>query len=150
MDTLPADTQSPPLEAMDVVTLWGLFVAFERRLAKELEPMGLTVSTFRLIGEVMQEPAGIRQAELARRLGVRPPSISVAVKRLEERGLLARVPDPADPRARRVVIADPAALGPGLDVLGRMEAVLFGDMGADERAQTRVLMQKLGFRLGVG
>ena len=150
MNTPVPDSQTPPLEAMDVITLWSLLVAFERRLAKELEPMGLTVSSFRLIGEVMREPEGIRQGELARRLGVKPPSITVAVKRLEEQGVVARVPDPHGPRSRRMVIADASVLGPGIDVLGRMERVVFGEMGPEDRAQARVLMQRLSFGLMTG
>ena len=40
----------------------------------------------------------ITACELARLENVRPPSISVVVGQLEERGLIARAPDPADAR----------------------------------------------------
>jgi len=132
---------------MDVTALWALFVSFERRLATELGALGLTVSSFRLIGEVMREPDGIRQAELARRLGVRPPTVSAAVGRLEERGLVRRIPDPDDPRARRVCLSPEASLMPGLDVLSRMNDLLFGAMTDAERSQARALIQALAHRL---
>ncbi len=137
----------PALEGLDVIALWGLLVSFERRLASELAELDISVPSFRLIGEVMREPEGIRQGELARRLGVRPPTVSAAVARLEERGLVHRVQDPEDPRARRVCLSADASLLPGLDVLGRMEALLFGGMAEPERAQARGLIEALARRL---
>ena len=108
-----------------------------------LEPLGLTVSSFRLIGEVMRAPGGIRQSELASRLGVRPPSISVAVRKLEERGTLVRVPDPDDPRARLVRIREPASLGRGFAVLAHMDDVVFGAFDDAERDNARAVLRAL-------
>ncbi len=142
-----SNTLEPAVEGLDVVALWALFVSFERRLASELAELDVSVPNFRLIGEVMREPEGIRQGELARRLGVRPPTVSAAVARLEERGLVHRVQDPEDPRARRVCLSADASLLPGLDVLARMDAVLFGGMTTEERAQTRALIETLASRL---
>ncbi len=137
----------PSLESLDVVALWSLFVSFERRLSEELRPLGLTVSTFRLMGGVAQSPDGVRQSELAQRVGITPPSVSAAVGRLEARGLVHRIKDPTDPRARRVRVANVAALGPGIDVLGRMEQLLFGDLTHAERAHARALLHSLTTRL---
>jgi DNA-binding MarR family transcriptional regulator len=133
----------PSPESLDAVALWSLCVSFERRLADELGPMGLTVAGFRLVGEVMREPDGIRQGELARRLGVRPPTVSAAVRRLEAHGMLHRRPDPKDPRARLVCLSPDASLLPGLEVLARMEEILFGAMTVAERSQARTLIQTL-------
>lgn len=117
--------QSPTL------TLWALSLALEARLAAALAPMGLSVAGFRLIGEVSAAPEGLRQSELAARLGVRPPTVSVAVKRLEELGLVTRIPDPKDPRARLVRVNQAANLGPGLDLIEAMDQELFA--GLDEQ-----------------
>ncbi len=116
--------QSPTL------TLWALSLALEARLAAALAPMGLSVAGFRLIGEVSAAPDGLRQSELAARLGVRPPTVSVAVKRLEELGLITRVPDPKDPRARLVRVNQEANLGPGLDLIDAMDRELFAGLDA--------------------
>ena len=136
------------LERLDVVSLWALFVSFERRLASELGELGLTVAAFRLIGEVMNSPDGIRQSELARRLGVRAPTVSSAIGRLEARGFVYRLADPTDPRARRVHLAPEAPLSAGVDVLLRMDTQLFGGLPDGERLQARELMQKLSNSLG--
>jgi len=139
--------QIPNLDQLGVLQLWSLLSSFELRLAAELAELGLSVAAFRLIGEVMLEPAGIRQGELARRLGVRPPTVSAAVTRLEQSGLIHRVTDPHDPRARRVCLSANAPLLPGLDVLQRMEVALFDGMTAEERAQTIDMLSTLNRRL---
>lgn len=140
-------TSPSPLASLDAVALWAMLISFERRLAAELEPLGLTVSGFRLIGEVMTSPDGIRQSELARRLGVRAPTISAAVRRLEERGFVYRTPDPDDPRARRVCISPETSLQAGVDVLSRLDERLFGSLTPTERATTRALIKTMADRL---
>ncbi len=128
----PADDPVSPsrapegLEGLVVLELWGLSVLFEQRLALELAEFGMSVPAFRLLGELMGEPEGLRQAELARRLGVRPPTVSVAVAKLEAQGLVDRVVDPSDTRARLVRLSEGAPLGPGVAVLQRLEGVLLG------------------------
>jgi DNA-binding MarR family transcriptional regulator len=93
--------------------------------------MGLSVAGFRLIGEVSAAPDGLRQSELAARLGVRPPTVSVAVKRLEELGLVTRVPDPSDPRARLVRVNPKANLGPGRDLIQLLDQELTAGLDSD-------------------
>ena len=113
------------------LTLWSLGLALEARLAAALAPMGLSVAGFRLIGEVSAAPDGLRQSELAARLGVRPPTVSVAVKRLEELGLVTRVPDPSDPRARLVRVNPKANLGPGRDLIQLLDQELTAGLDSD-------------------
>jgi len=140
------DTTSP-LPPLGVVELWRASVAFERRLAAELAPLGLTIPAFRLIGEVMQSPDGVRQGELARRLGVRPPTVSAAVARLEGGGLVHRVVDPDDPRARRVCLTPGAPLGGGVDVLQTLEDAVFEGLSAVDRRQILRALTILNERL---
>lgn len=51
-------------------------------------------------------PEGIRMTDLSDRLVVSKSGLTTMVDRLEERGLLRRIPDPADRRAIRVAITD--------------------------------------------
>ena len=144
------NTQTDANAALDeliVLKIWALSAAFERRLATELAGFGLSVAAFRLIGEVMREPEGLRQGELARRLGVRPPTVSTAVARLEKDGLVRRVPDPDDPRARRVHLNPDAPLLPGLEMLGRLESVLVDGLDKDEFEHLAELLDTLCTRL---
>jgi MarR family transcriptional regulator, organic hydroperoxide resistance regulator len=137
----------PDLDHLIVLQLWGLLTQFESRLESELQSLGLTVSRFRMIGEIMREPEGIRQGELARRLGVRPPTVSASIARLEEAGLLYRVQDPEDPRARRVHLSESASLSPGLDVFNRMESSLIDGLSREQLIQIREALGLLGVRL---
>lgn len=128
--------------------VWALAEVFRLRLEQELAGLGLSASGFRLVGELMRAPAGLRHGELARRLGVKPPSVTTMVARLEAMGVVATTSDPADARATRVQLAPGAPLGPGVEVLGRLDRVLAGNDGRAARAETArvlgVLLERLG------
>lgn len=131
------------------LSLWALSHALEQRLTHELAALGLTLAEFRLIGEVLNAPEGLRQSQLAERLGVRPPTVSAAVKRMEASGLLRREVDPEDPRARRVIVAEGAPLGPGLDVIARIDTLIRSTLGTDATAELTGLVQRLPTALEV-
>jgi hypothetical protein len=128
--------------------VWALAEAFRVRLEQELASLGLSASGFRLVGELMREPGGLRHGELARRLGVKPPSVSTMVARLEATGVVTTTSDPADARATRVCLAPGAPLGPGVEVLARLDSVLAGKDGRAARAETARLLAVLVERLG--
>jgi len=127
------------LTTSPTLVLWVAATAVENRLAQGLTELGLTLAEFRLIGEVLTTPEGLRQSQLAERLGVRPPTVSAAVKRMEASGLLRREVDPDDPRARRVFLADGAPLGPGLDVVKTLDTLILDSLGADATAALTAL-----------
>ncbi len=127
--------------------VWALGLAFEARLARELVALKLSVADFRLIGEVMGAPAGLRQSELSRRLGVTAPTVSAAVSRLERAGVLRRRVDPDDPRAKRVYLSEAAPLEPGLEVLQRLDALLRAGLSAADRKRLPGLLDGLTGRL---
>ena len=129
------------------MSLWALSLALEARLAAALAPMGLSVAAFRLIGEVTTSPRGLRQSELAARLGVRPPTVSVAVKRLEALGLVTRVVDPRDPRARLVRVHPHAPLEHGMALIADLDARLYGDLDPQGRAALDTTLARLRARL---
>jgi DNA-binding MarR family transcriptional regulator len=51
---------------------------------------------------------GIKQAEIAVRMGIEPMTLSTYLDRLEGLGLVERIPDPCDRRAKNVVVTDKA------------------------------------------
>lgn len=75
--------------------------AHRARLATLLAPYGLHPGQDALLVLLWSEP-GLRQAMLAERLGVEPPTISRVVARMERSGLLERRRDPHDARLWRV------------------------------------------------
>ncbi|KRE83450.1 MarR family winged helix-turn-helix transcriptional regulator [Arthrobacter sp. Soil764] len=72
-----------------------------RRLDADGELSAAQLSTLKMmLGE------GQRVGEIARNLGVRVPSATEQIIKLERAGLARREPDPADSRAVRVVLTD--------------------------------------------
>jgi len=140
-------TTADAFDDLLTIQLWATLVAFERALADELQPMGLSVAAFRLVGEVMKAPEGLRQGELADRLAIRPPSVSAAVDRLVDAGVVERVPDPDDARARRVRIAEGASLQMGAEALMRLETRLLDGLDVDDIHQTKNTLRQLLQRL---
>lgn len=89
---------------------------------------------------------GTRLTELARRLGVSKQAAAQLVDELVKMGLLERVPDPQDGRARRICFstAEGRTLLDGLAVLGSVESDLQSEIGA---ARMRALHDALGAAL---
>ncbi|MEX2144330.1 MAG: MarR family transcriptional regulator [Anaerolineales bacterium] len=71
--------------------------------------VGLSLPQFALLGCIWKDP-GIRVRQVADTLGVTMPTVSVAVRRLEQRGWLQRKPDLQDKRATRLYLSPKASL----------------------------------------
>lgn len=74
-----------------------------RRHPREGDEMSYTAH--HLLHMVMEED-GIRTTELARMAGIRPPSMTDALDRLEKNGFVVRKRDEADSRIKRVYITE--------------------------------------------
>lgn len=127
--------------------VWVLADAFDRRLSAELASMGLSVAGFRLVGELLRAPEGLRVGTLAERLRVKAPTVSVMVDRFVAQGLVERVADPDDARATRVRLAKNAPLAEGIDVLERLDRALSDGVSAAEQARTIATLARLTARL---
>lgn len=66
-------------------------------LEKNLLPMGITFQEFRIAGLLIGND-DITQKDLAEKLSVRPATLSVAISKLEGRGIVKRVPGDSDKR----------------------------------------------------
>ena len=134
----------PPLS----LSVWSLAVAFEARLQRELAPLGLSVAGFRLVGELMGAPDGLRTGELAQRLGVKPPSGTTLVARLVEAGVVTVADAPGDARGTRVRLAKDAPLGEGVQVLERIEKSLAKGLTRGQRHELAGALSAMASRLG--
>ena len=70
-------------------------------LEPELRAAGISLSTFDLLSAV-QASGSATQADVARRLGVTPPTLSESVRAAVQRGLLEQLADAADARLKRL------------------------------------------------
>ena len=90
---------------------------------------------------LLWETPGLRQADLARRLAVEPPTVTRMVRRLERSGLVERRRDPDDARALRI---HPTARSRLLEMLVRrtwydLDALLMDGLGPADAGQLRRL-----------
>jgi DNA-binding MarR family transcriptional regulator len=134
----------PPLS----FAVWSLAVAFEARLQQELAPLGLSLAGFRLVGELLHAPEGLRTGELARRLGVKPPSVTTQVARLVEAGVVTLADAPGDARGTRVRLAKNAPLHEGLGVLERLDKRLGRGLSAAQRKALEATLHTMVSQLG--
>ncbi|WP_266349596.1 MarR family winged helix-turn-helix transcriptional regulator [Kaistia dalseonensis] len=81
-----------------------------RRFEKALENggLGLTVAEARTLAFISRRP-GLRQSTLADELCVEPMTLVGFLDRLEAAGLVERIPDPADRRAKLIRLTPNAA-----------------------------------------
>lgn len=113
------------------------------RHAALLAPHGLHPGQDALLMLLWQEP-GLRQTDLAQRLGVEPPTITRMVHRLERGGLVERRRDADDSRAMRIHPTPRARL---LEVNVRrvwagIDSELAAALGAADAGQLTRLLQR--------
>jgi DNA-binding MarR family transcriptional regulator len=93
---------------------------------------------------------GTRLGDLAERLGVSKQAVSQLVDDLEAVEMVARVPDPDDARAKRVVFTDAGRAGllDGLAVLRALEGELAGVVGERELRRLRATLAAILAHVG--
>jgi DNA-binding MarR family transcriptional regulator len=112
------------------------------RLAALLAPHGVHAGQDLLLLTVWNEP-GLRQAALAARLGVEPPTVTRMVQRLERSGLIERRRDPHD---ARVLCVHPTPRSRLLESTVRrawndVDARLVAALGEDDGERLRRLIE---------
>ncbi len=97
---LPDDMLTPPM-------LIGRISRAQRSTlrARENDPI-MTQNSCRSLLFCLSCEEGITQLELSRRAGLKPPTVSVALKHLEDEGYIVRKVDDDDKRAARVFLSE--------------------------------------------
>lgn len=81
-------------------------LALYRRGIPSIEENGCHHGTGRILSKLVHQGDGISQAALAEKMSIRPQSLSEALTKLEERGLIRRLPNPQDKRGTLVYLTD--------------------------------------------
>ncbi|MCX4472009.1 MarR family transcriptional regulator [Micromonospora sp. NBC_01655] len=124
------------------------FWAVARRLRhlsrQTLEPWAINPGHARALG-VLTRHGPMRLSALAEHLRIAPRSTTEVVDGLEERGLVARRPDPADRRATLVTpTAEGTRVGAAIRAARHAEAErLFGGLGPTDRAHLARILRTL-------
>lgn len=94
---------------------------------------------------MLWEEDGLEQAELTRRLGIEPASVSKGIERMENAGFILRRPSPDDARANRIYLTE---LGRSLEepvnkAWFEVEEELLANMTTEERMLLRRLVLQM-------
>jgi DNA-binding MarR family transcriptional regulator len=105
---------------------------------------GVSTAQIGILRQLANEP-GLSGAELARRLLITPQGVQLALKSLEERGLVSRKPDPQHARILQAHLTDKGRDIAGAvvsDAIAAHEAV-FGVLTPDEQQTLRDLLARV-------
>lgn len=95
------DALTPPM-------LIGMIARMHMNLMRNTEPAGSIMSqnSCRILMRTLVHEDGLSQLELARRTGLKPPTVSVALGKMERQGYISRVASEKDGREVRVCLTD--------------------------------------------
>ncbi|HWD82005.1 MAG TPA: MarR family transcriptional regulator, partial [Kribbella sp.] len=143
------DPAAADLSLASLFAGWALADELQRRLADD----GFADSRF-ADGVVFQHlVAGpVTISTLAERLGVTQQAASKSIADLDRRGYVARRPDPADARARQVVLTErgQAVIAAAREHRAALDAELREELGDARVERARRLLLGVVFRLGAG
>ena len=117
--------------------LWRVMHRYQRAVDRALASLDLThlqFTTLAMAGWLCRSGEAGTQAELARRADIHVMQVSLMLKTLEAKGLVARAPSASDPRAKRVEITADGleALRAAMPVVMSIQRRMFGEAGAPE------------------
>lgn len=133
-------------EASPGFLLWHALLRWQRAMNAALEPHGLTHMQFVMLTSIWwigrNEGEQPNQTELARWVGVDKMTTSQVVRNLVSRGLVDRLPDPADARAYKLApSAEGAKLaGQAIKAVESVDSEFFSVAG-DMRETVRLLTE---------
>lgn len=115
-----------------------------RDLADELEPLGLTCAQFRVVAGIAHQRAHTL-SEFARYLDYDSGAMKRLLDRVEEKGLIRRVPCPADRRALNLELTDAARdLYPQLmEAVSRVNQRMLQGFSAEEEKQLENMLLRI-------
>jgi DNA-binding MarR family transcriptional regulator len=92
---------------------WGTLLhdvarLLKRRFEDEARTYGLTLPQYRVLGQIARGDE-VSQTSLAAAVDTDPMTLSGILDRLEKRGLIGRMPDPSDSRAKLVSVTPEGA-----------------------------------------
>ncbi|KAB1912384.1 MarR family winged helix-turn-helix transcriptional regulator [Micromonospora sp. AMSO31t] len=125
-------------------TFWAVARRLRHQSKRTLEPWEINPGHARALAVLMRHGA-VRLSALAEHLRIAPRSATEVVDDLEERGLVARQPDPADRRATLVGLTDEGTrISAAIRAARAAEAErFFGDLSDSDRADLARILRTL-------
>jgi len=120
----------------------------QAHVESSLEEIGLSLPKLAALNALTEAGESMPLGQLAERLSCVKSNITQLVDRLEADGLVSRVGDPGDRRARLAALTAKGrkAYQDGNRIRQQMEEELFGGLTRDEARQLAALMEKVTHR----
>jgi len=131
---------------IDAAKVWSLnyrlLTSVITSVAPDISELGLEVKELFLLAEIDAHP---HPAELAVRLSMPKPTVTVNLKRLEAAGFVRREIDAADLRRHRLIVtpAGRKVMTRGLGVLSEAFGARLARLSAADQAELKALLEKL-------
>ena len=131
---------------IDAVKIWSLdyrlLTSVIASVAPDVGALGIEVKELFVLAEIDEHP---HPAELAVRLSMPKPTVTVYLKRLEAAGLLRREIDPGDLRRHRLLVTAGGRklLARGLALLSEAFGARLARLTATEQAELKSLLEKM-------
>jgi len=112
-------------------------------LESEIKHHDLTLSEFRIVGLLMGEEKGYSQKELAKKLGISAPSLSVSIANLENKHWIERITDAQDLRIKRIKVAADADFAGIANVISALEEQATIGISQKDLKTTQAVLNKI-------
>ena len=128
--------------------VWRLAMRWRAAVDRAVAPLGLTHAQYSTLASLRGLTArGERpsQRRLAAFTGLEPIYVSKLVRALEQGGLVARVPDPADARAVQLTLTDRGkeVVDQAVEIVHDLHDTLTAPLGGPDSAETKALAAAL-------
>jgi DNA-binding MarR family transcriptional regulator len=123
---------------------WSVARSLRHLNREALEPLNVAPSHGRALGVLLRH-GSLRPGALAEHLRIAPRSATEVVDDLQERGLVARTPDPDDRRATLVSLTDAGRAASAAIAAARRQAAerFFAGLEAADRAELTRILRRL-------
>lgn len=119
----------------------------ERLLTSNLEPElknhELTLAEFRIVGLLMGEEKGYSQKQLAQKLNISAPSLSVSLVNLEKKHWIQRITDEEDQRIKRIQVSPIADFSAIAKLITSLESKATKGINQEDLTTTHAVLQKI-------
>ena len=112
-------------------------------LESKIKTHNLTLAEFRIVGLLMGEEKGYSQKQLAQKLDISAPSLSVSIAGLEKKQWLQRISDEQDLRVKRICVSPSADFAGIAEVITSLESQTTNGISQKDLATTQAVLSKI-------
>lgn len=112
-------------------------------LESEIKHHDLTLSEFRIVGILMGEEQGYSQKQLAEKLNISAPSLSVSITNLEFKNWIERISDEHDLRVKRIKISAQADFAAISQLIYSLEKQVTKGISEKDLKTTLLVLEKI-------